>query len=108
MTPSRARDERAIDVVPETAIDGQGAPARGQINICGIVIHLTPARAPALRAEIAGMTCVEIHADDGAARVVATVVDDGETLALEQIAAINRLPGVVSTSLVYHAFDIAD
>lgn len=108
MTSSRARDERAMRIVPDAAVAERGAPARGQINICGIVIHLTPARAPALRAEIAGMTGVEIHADDGAARVVATVVDDGETLALEQIAAINRLPGVVSTSLVYHAFDIAD
>ena len=119
MTTPRTPRNAAARIGPDAAPQAEGQAAAtiageiaeqapGQINVCGVVIHLNPARAQALRVEIAAMAGVEIHADDGDARLVATAVDEGRTLALEQIAAINRLPGVVSTSLVYHAFDIAD
>jgi nitrate reductase NapD len=115
MTTPRTPWKDAARIASDAAAQGGGRIAGfcpeagpGEINICGVVIHLNPARAQALRVEIAAMAGVEIHVDDGDARLVATAVDEGETLALEQIAAINRLPGVVSTSLVYHAFDIAD
>jgi periplasmic nitrate reductase NapD len=88
-------------VAPST---GAAAPA----NVCGLVVHVRPDLSEALQARIAALPGVEIHLAAEAGRLVVTAVDEGGTLALDQIAAINRIPGVVSTSLVYHALDIAD
>jgi nitrate reductase NapD len=78
------------------------------VNICGVVVHLRAERADELRRAISALQGVEIHAQSETARLVVTAVDEGDALALDQIAAINRFPGVVSTSLVYHALDVAD
>lgn len=84
------------------------ARAAEPCNVCGLVVHVRPDREAELRRAIAGLPGVEIHAAGDAGRLVVTAVDEGDTLALDQIAAINRLPGVVATSLVYHALDVAD
>lgn len=77
-------------------------------NVCGLVVHVRPDRAQALGAQIAALPGVEIQQIADAGRLIVTAIDEGDALALDQIAAINRIPGVVSTSLVYHAIDAAD
>jgi nitrate reductase NapD len=77
-------------------------------NVCGLVIHVRPDRLDALKAQIAALPGVEIQLTAPEGRLVATAIDQGDSLALDQIAVINRIPGVVSTSLVYHALDVAD
>lgn len=77
-------------------------------NVCGLVIHVRPDRLDALKAQIAALPGVEIHLTAPEGRLVATAIDKGDSLALDQIAVLNRIPGVVSTSLVYHALDVAD
>jgi nitrate reductase NapD len=71
------------------------------VNVCGLVVHVAPAATDRVRALIADLGGVDLHAADGD-RLVLTAMDTEATQALEQIAAINRIPGVVSTSLAYH------
>ena len=71
------------------------------LNICGLVVHVAPAARDRICGELTGIDGVDLHVTDGD-RLVVTVMDTDERQALEQIAAINRLPGVVSTSLAYH------
>jgi nitrate reductase NapD len=74
-------------------------------NVCGVVIHVAPGRLEAARAAIAALPGVELHAEADQGRLVATAVDTETTMAIDQLAAINCIPGVVSTTLAYHAMD---
>ncbi len=77
----------------------------GEYNICSLVVHLAPARAEEAACAVAALPGVEIHARTADSRLVVTAVDQAETRAFDQIAEINRTPGVVAASLVYHAFE---
>lgn len=77
----------------------------GEYNICSLVVHLAPARADEAARAVAALPGVEIHARTADSRLVVTAVDQPETRAFDQIAEIHRTPGVVSASLVYHAFE---
>lgn len=77
------------------------------VNICGIVVHLAPERTRVALDALAALPGVEIvgHAEEG--RVALTAIDTETTLALDQLTAMHRLPGVVAASLAYHAFEPA-
>mgnify|MGYP001553707084 CR=1 FL=1 len=77
-------------------------------NICSLVVHLSPARADEAARIVAALPGVEIHGRTADSRLVVTAVDIPGASAFDQIAEINRTPGVVAASLVYHAFDAAD
>lgn len=74
-------------------------------NICSLVVHLAPARADEAERRVAALPGVEIHGRTADSRLVVTAVDLPGVLAFDQIAEMNRTPGVVAASLVYHAFD---
>jgi nitrate reductase NapD len=74
-------------------------------NVCGVVIHVAPGRLETARAAIAALPGVDLHAEADQGRLVATACDTDTTMAIDQLAAINRIPGVVSTTLAYHAMD---
>ncbi len=75
------------------------------VNICGIVVHLAPERAALALGALAALPGVEIVGQAGEGRVALTAVDTPTTLALDQLTAMHRLPGVVAASLAYHAFE---
>lgn len=77
-------------------------------NICGIAVYLAPNAGEDLEARIRALPGVELHAASGERRLAATVVDTPSSMAIDQIAAIHRLPGVVAASLIFHAVDEAD
>jgi len=74
-------------------------------NVCGLVVHLSPSRAVMTAEEISALPGVEITARAGHGRLVVTATDTAATLAIDQIAAIHRMPGVVAASLAYHGFE---
>ncbi|WP_291613745.1 chaperone NapD [Bradyrhizobium sp.] len=77
-------------------------------NICGIAVYLAPNAGADLTARIRALPGVELHAASGERRLAATVVDTPSSMAIDQIAAIHRMPGVVAASLIFHAVDEAD
>jgi|GEM_PF-736254 nitrate reductase NapD len=78
------------------------------LNICGVAIYLAPDAEDDLTARILALPGVELEAASGENRLAVTIVDTPATMAIDQIAAIHRLPGVVAASLIFHAFDAPD
>jgi nitrate reductase NapD len=74
-------------------------------NICGVAVYLAPDAGSDLTAKILALPGVELHAASGERRLAATIVDTPSSMAIDQIAAIHRLPGVVAASLIFHAVD---
>jgi nitrate reductase NapD len=77
-------------------------------NICGVAVYLAPNAERDLTDRILALPGVELEAASGESRLALTVIDTPASLAIDQIAAMHRLPGVVSASLIFHAFDTAD
>jgi nitrate reductase NapD len=77
-------------------------------NICGVAVYLAPDAERDLTGRILALPGVELEAASGDNRLALTVIDTPASLAIDQIAAMHRLPGVVSASLIFHAFDTPD
>ncbi len=77
-------------------------------NICGVAVYLAPGAGADLTARIRALPGVELHAAAGERRLAATIVDTPTSMAIDQIAAIHRLSGVVAASLIFHAVDEPD
>ena len=75
------------------------------LNICGVAVYLAPDAASDLIDRILALPGVELEAASGENRLAVTIIDTPATMAIDQIAAIHRLPGVVAASLIFHAFD---
>jgi nitrate reductase NapD len=75
------------------------------LNICGVAVYLAPDAASDLTDRILALPGVELEAASGDNRLAVTIIDTPATMAIDQIAAIHRLPGVVAASLIFHAFD---
>lgn len=78
------------------------------LNICGVAVYLAPDARKDIAASIEALPGVELQGVSGECRLAATIVDTPDSMAIDQIAAIHRMPGVVAASLVYHAVDTPD
>lgn len=74
-------------------------------NICGVAVYLAPNATSEVKDRILALPGVELGAESGEHRLALTVIDTPLSLAIHQIAAMHRLPGVVAASLIFHAFD---
>ena len=79
-----------------------------ETNVCGLVVHLCPNSQERVAQSMAVLPGVEIYADVGDNRLIVTVLDTDGSMAIDQITAINRLPGVVSTTIAYHLIEDPD
>ncbi|MEH6472013.1 MAG: chaperone NapD [Halopseudomonas sp.] len=74
-----------------------------QFDITGMVVRTVPDKTSALADSLSELKGVEVHAVGDEGNLVVTVEElDGEKFALKTIETINNMPGVLSTSLVYH------
>lgn len=74
-----------------------------QFDITGMVVRTAAAKTTELVASLNELKGVEVHAIGDGGNLVVTVEElDGEKFALKTIETINNMPGVISTSLVYH------
>lgn len=78
------------------------------MNVCGVLVHLVPAKRAAAVAAIAAMPGLEIHAgaDDG--RLVVTFDDVDGPPVPDTLAALHTVDGVIAAALVYHAYEPGD
>ena len=75
------------------------------MNVIGVLVHTMPDRIEAVAAALAEMEGVEVHAANPDGRIVATAEDVAPRFASDSLMAMNHIPGVISTSLVYHAHE---
>jgi periplasmic nitrate reductase NapD len=77
------------------------------VNICGVLVHAMPSRVDEVHQALAALDGVEVHQVAEGARVVVTLEDTPTCLAVDQLASIHRIDGVVAAALVYHHFEPA-
>jgi periplasmic nitrate reductase NapD len=75
------------------------------VHISSLVVHVRPDRFAALRAEIAQLEGAEVHAGTEDGKLVVVLQTRSETETMARIAAINDMPGTITTSLIYHEID---
>jgi nitrate reductase NapD len=83
-----------------------GASRGGHIShLVSLVVHARPDELGAVRAALAEMRGVEIHAESAAGKMVITLETANDHEIVEGMGAIGELPGVLSTALVYQHSD---
>jgi len=80
----------------------------GEHNICGLLVHARPSHVEDVRGRLAALPGVEVHAATEEGRLVVTVEDTPEHLALDTINDIFQTAGVINASLVYQYTDDED
>lgn len=81
-------------------------PAQRELHVSSLVIQHLPGQADALRASVTALPGMDWHAaQNGKAIVTAVTASAAEVM--DRIAAINSLPGVLTTTLVYHHYEDA-
>ncbi|MFC5358827.1 chaperone NapD [Azospirillum himalayense] len=77
------------------------AEAPAEWHIASILVHLRPERSPEVRAAVAALGDVEIHAEERG-RMVVTVEGPHEGRIADRMTAIHLMPGVMSAVMVFH------
>lgn len=75
------------------------------MNVIGVLVHAQPFDEIAVTRALAAMPGVEVHASTADGRLVVTAMDAGGRYASDSLMAMNHVPGVLDTALVYHAFE---
>ena len=75
------------------------------MNVIGVLVQTAPEWEADVAARLVEMPGVEVHAAGGDGRLVVTATDVGERFDSDSLMAMNQVPHVVGTSLVYHAFE---
>ena len=81
---------------------------KAETNVCGLVVHLSPWAGRQVSSAISALPGVDVHTEAVDDRLIVTVLDTDDSMAIDQMTAINRLPGVVSTTLAYHLIEDPD
>jgi nitrate reductase NapD len=75
-------------------------------DITGVVVRTLPDQLTQIRDQLQLLRGVEVHAVNDSGNMVVTIEElNGEKLALDTLSTINKIPGVLSTSMVYHHTD---
>jgi nitrate reductase NapD len=71
------------------------------MNICGCVVETREQDAQAVAQRLLALPGVGLHASEGG-KLVVTVEDTPEAMAVDTLSALGQVPGVLNTSLIYH------
>ena len=72
------------------------------MNICSCVVHAKPGTGPEVAERLAALRGVEVHGGIDEGRLVVTLEDTDESQAADTLGALNDIPGVINTVLIYH------
>jgi nitrate reductase NapD len=79
-----------------------------QVHISSLVVHVRPECCAEASARIAALAGAEIHGASEAGKLVVVLETTHEGDILTQINLINEMPGIITTSMIYHEIDIAE
>lgn len=72
------------------------------MNICSCVVHAKPGRGPLVAERLAELSGVEVHGGVEEGKLVVTLEDTEQAQAADTLGALNRVPDVINTVLIYH------
>ena len=72
------------------------------MNICSCVVHTRPEQGALVAAAVAGLPGVEVYGGVPEGRLILTLEDTRAALAADTLGALNQVPGVIGTVLIYH------
>lgn len=75
------------------------------IHISGVVVHADPKKIDKVRAGLESIDGVEIHGASELGKLVVTVDKENDRESTDAFESISKLPGVLSTAMVYHHFE---
>ena len=76
-----------------------------ELHIASLVVHSTPRRVERVGGAIAALAGAEVHAASPEGKLVVTLEAAGADDLAGQVAAIQRMDGVLSAALVYQCAD---
>jgi len=75
------------------------------MNISGIVVHASPDKIDTVRPQLEQIPGVEVHAASAEGKMVVTIEKPGDRETADIFEEISRIPGILSTAMVYHHFE---
>jgi periplasmic nitrate reductase NapD len=90
----------SIDPSPDQ-LARQGSQRGNRMNVCGCVVETRVQDAQAVAQALVALPGVGLHASEGG-KLVVTVEDTPEAMAVDTLAALGHVAGVLNTSLIYH------
>jgi nitrate reductase NapD len=93
-------------VISRRAMMAGPAEPAGEEHISSVVVHCRHEKLAAVRAALAALDGVEIHAESGG-KLVVTIETASDAAIASRLDAIQTLDGVLSAALVFHYFEPA-
>lgn len=75
------------------------------MNISSVLVNARPERVAQVQESLLALGGIEVHAVTGEGRMIVTIEADSEQALASLFEAINRQPGVLSASMVYHQYE---
>lgn len=75
------------------------------MNISSVIVQTRPERLADVRAALAALPGVELHAESPEGKLVITLEDDSTRTAADRYVDLNNIPGVLSAAMVYQFSD---
>ena len=79
-----------------------------ELHVSSLIVHVRPERLATVAAGIERLPGTEIHQRTESGKLIVTLETATTGAVLDQITAIQDLPGVVSAALVYHQWEAAN
>jgi periplasmic nitrate reductase NapD len=73
-----------------------------ELHVSSLVVHGRPERLEAIRAELARLAGIEVHAAAPTGKLVVTLETASEDEIVARLTTISLLDGVLSATLVFH------
>lgn len=74
------------------------------MHISGVLVHASPDRISQVRDRLSKVDGVEIHAADEDGKLIITIEKEDGRSATDFFEELNKFPGVLSATMVYHHF----
>lgn len=78
-----------------------------EVHISSLVVHCSPNHLSEIKHQIEINPNAEVYADSPEGKIVVVLETENQGFITETIEAINNLPNVLSTALVYHQIETA-
>ncbi|MBR9875046.1 chaperone NapD [Vibrio sp. J1-1] len=76
-----------------------------EVHISSLVVHVLPEHLDDIKAQIEAYENAEIYGDSPEGKIVVVLETENQGFITDTIDAINNLPNVLSTVLVYHQIE---